>query len=153
MYSMKEACLKTGLPYETLKYYCNEGLVPNVKRDSHNYRVFDFRDIAWIKSLACLKKCGMGISEMQQYAALCLLGQASIPERKEILNQKKASLLEKMQEIQDCLDYIESKQKFYDGVLAGSIPYTSNLIPVEKAPGTQQQMPSFCKQKGEAHGQ
>ena len=41
MYSMKEACVQTGMSYETLKFYCKEGLVPNVKRDSHNYRVFD----------------------------------------------------------------------------------------------------------------
>lgn len=32
MYSMKEVCNATGMKYETLKYYCNEGLVPNVKR-------------------------------------------------------------------------------------------------------------------------
>ena len=54
MYSMKEACVQTGMSYETLKFYCKEGLVPNVKRDSHNYRVFDDRDIKWIQSLGCL---------------------------------------------------------------------------------------------------
>lgn len=39
MYSMKEVCKLTGMKYETLKYYCNEGLVPNVKRSENNYRV------------------------------------------------------------------------------------------------------------------
>ena len=38
MYSMKEACALTGMTYENLKFYCKEGLVPNVKRDSRNYR-------------------------------------------------------------------------------------------------------------------
>ena len=33
MYTMKQACEKTGLSYEILKFYCNQGLVPNVKRD------------------------------------------------------------------------------------------------------------------------
>lgn len=32
MYSMKEACKLTDMTYENLKFYCNEGLVPNVKR-------------------------------------------------------------------------------------------------------------------------
>ena len=27
MYSMKETCEKVGMTYETLKYYCNEGLI------------------------------------------------------------------------------------------------------------------------------
>ena len=32
LYPMKEACEQTGLAYETLKFYCNIGLVPGVKR-------------------------------------------------------------------------------------------------------------------------
>ena len=60
MYTMKQACEKTGLAYETLKFYCNQGLVPNVKRDKQNRRVFDDRDIAWINSLNCLKKLQHG---------------------------------------------------------------------------------------------
>ncbi len=42
-----------------------KGLVPNVKRDKNNRRVFDAHDIAWIKDLVCLKKCGMCIQEMK----------------------------------------------------------------------------------------
>ena len=48
MYTMKQAYEKTGLAYETLKFYCNQGLVPNVKRDKQNRRIFDDRDIAWL---------------------------------------------------------------------------------------------------------
>ena len=33
MYTMKEVCKETGMTYEGLKFYCNQGLVPNVKRD------------------------------------------------------------------------------------------------------------------------
>ena len=67
MFTMKEACNQTHLPYETLKFYCNQGLVPNVKRDKNNRRIFDERDIAWINSLNCLKNCGMSIAEMKEY--------------------------------------------------------------------------------------
>lgn len=59
MYTMKYVCEQTQLSYETLKFYCNQGLVPNVKRDKNNRRLFDERDIAWIQSLNCLKNCGM----------------------------------------------------------------------------------------------
>ena len=131
MYSMKEACEKAGMAYETLKYYCNEGLVPNVKRGKNNYRYFDDRDIAWIVSLSYLKKCGMGIAEMKQYVALCVEGQASILQRKKMLALKRKQLEEKMKEMEDCLAYIEEKQHFYDAVLRGEIPYISNLITQE----------------------
>lgn len=131
MYTMKDACSKTGMKYETLKFYCNEGLVPNVKRDKNNRRVFDDRDIAWIESLSCLKNCGMSIAEMKEYIDLCLLGESSIPQRKIILEKKQAALYEQLQSIQDAIDYIDWKQSFYDDVLSGKIKYISNLIDVD----------------------
>lgn len=129
LYSMKQACEQVNLPYETLKFYCNEGLVPNVKRDRNNRRVFDDRDIAWISSLVCLKRCGMSIHEMKDYLALCLEGEASIPQRKEMLAAKRAALVSQLAEVQASIDYIDWKQSFYDDVVAGRTPYVSNLIP------------------------
>ena len=128
MYTMKQACEKTGLTYETLKFYCNQGLVPNVKRDSLNRRVFDDRDIAWINSLSCLKNCNMGISEMQEYLALCLQGEGTIPERKVILDAKRAALEVERKRIEDAIAYIDWKQNFYDDILSGKTKYYSNLI-------------------------
>ena len=129
MYSMKEACKLTDMTYETLKFYCNEGLVPNVKRDKRNYRIFDDHDIKWIQSLNCLKNCGMSIAEMKEYLALCLKGESSIPERKIILNHKKEALLQSINKLQQAAEYIDWKQNFYDEVLSGKTQYYSNLIP------------------------
>ena len=129
MYSIKEACVLTHMTYENLKFYCNEGLVPNVKRDSRNYRVFDEHDIKWIQSLNCLKNCGMSIAEMKEYLALCLKGESSIPERKAILAAKRESLLRSIAELQDAVAYIDWKQGFYDDVLSGKTEYYSNLVP------------------------
>ena len=132
LYTMLQACRETGMTYQALKFYCNVGLIPNVKRDKNNRRVFDERDIAWINSLACLKKCGMSIQEMKEYLALCLQGVESIPQRKEMLAQKQEALRETMRELQNSIAYIDWKQNFYDEVLSGKRPYESNLLPVEK---------------------
>jgi DNA-binding transcriptional MerR regulator len=129
VYSMKEACTLTNMTYENLKFYCNEGLVPNVKRDRRNYRVFDEHDIKWIQSLNCLKSCGMSIAEMKQYLALCMEGEGTIPERKVILAEKKETLLKSITELQKAVAYIDWKQKFYDDVLSGKTAYYSNLVP------------------------
>ena len=129
MYSMKEACTLTNMTYENLKFYCNEGLVPNVKRDRRNYRVFDKHDIKWIQSLNCLKSCGMSIAEMKQYLALCMEGEGTIPERKVILAEKKETLLKSITELQKAVAYIDWKQRSYDDVLSGKTAYYSNLVP------------------------
>lgn len=130
LYTMKETCNQVQMNYETLKFYCREGLVPNVKRDENNFRLFDERDIAWIKGVQCLRRCGMGIREIKEYMAYCLQGQDSIPQRKDMLENTRQKLEQKILELQENLKYIESKQKYYDDVLAGRIRYTSNLIDV-----------------------
>ncbi len=131
LYSMKSVCERTNMTYETLKFYCNQGLVPNVKRDGGNRRVFDERDIAWIESLGCLRRCGLSIQEMRHYVQLCQQGKASIPERKEILAQKRQALLAQIAQLEGAVAYVDQKQKFYDDVLAGRQPYKSNLLPEE----------------------
>ncbi|MCI8332770.1 MAG: MerR family transcriptional regulator [Clostridiales bacterium] len=129
-YSMKETCEKTGLTYDALKFYCNEGLIPNVKRDKNNYRIFSERDVEWIKSLSCLKNCGMSIVEMKEYLALCLQGEGTIPARKVILAHKLEELENKIKEVQESIHYIHWKQQFYDDILSGKTPYFSNLTPL-----------------------
>lgn len=129
---MKEVCQEAGLTYETLKFYCNQGLVPNVKRDKNNHRIFDDRDLAWIKGLICLKKCEMSIAEMQEYLSMCLEGPTSIPRRKTMLTAKQEQLREKIKTLQEASAYIDWKHSFYDDVLSGKAPYISNLIPPEE---------------------
>ena len=131
LYSMKETCDKTGLTYDALKFYCNEGLIPNVKRNKSNYRVFDDNDINWIKSLSCLKNCGMSIVEMREYLSLCLKGPSSIPERQDILEAKLRELEHNKQEIQEAIDFVHWKQNFYEDVLSGKKEYFSYLIPIK----------------------
>lgn len=131
MCTMKEVCNEVGMTYETLKFYCNEGLVPNVKRDKNNYRDFDEKNIAWLKGLQCLRKCGMGIKEMKQYMNYCMQGPDSIAERKIMLDQTKQSLLLKVEDIYESIDFINNKQTFYDDVLSGKIKYTSHLIDIK----------------------
>ena len=63
-----------------------------MKRDGNNRRVLDERDLKWIKDLTCRKRCGMSIQEMQEYLALCLQGQSTIPQRKVLLDEKQAAL-------------------------------------------------------------
>jgi DNA-binding transcriptional MerR regulator len=128
VYSMKETCERTGFDYETLKFYCRQGLVPNVRRDERNHRIFDDRNIAWLTGLQCLRRCGMGIDDMRRYMQYCLQGENSIPEREAMLNNLKGKLLSRQTEIIECLDYIDDKQHYYRNVREGKAVYTSNLI-------------------------
>lgn len=129
MYSMKECCVQTGLNYDTLKYYCNQGLVPNVKRDkNNNYRVFDDNDIEWIKSLICLKKCNFTMSEMKKYIELCLKGKESLQERKQMLIEHKKQIENEIASLNETLNFINWKTDLYNKFISGEKEYYSYLI-------------------------
>lgn len=127
-YTMKDVCQQTGLSYDTLKYYCKIGLIPNVSRNQNNYRLFDEYHINWINSLLCLKKCGLSIKMMQEYLKLCLQGPQSIPQRIEMLNDVQQDIKQKIEQLNDDLNYIENKLCLYQRMLNKEIPYKSNLI-------------------------
>ena len=132
MYTMMQVCRELDMTYQTLKYYCNEGLIPGVKGDENNRRIFDEKDVKWIKDLTCLKKCGMSILEMKEYLELCLQGESTIMQRKEMLAKKREALLGSIKELENSVAYIDWKQNFYDEVLSGARPYVSNLIRTEE---------------------
>lgn len=133
MYTMMQVCRELDMTYQTLKFYCNEGLVPNVKRDKNNRRIFDEKDMKWIKDLTCLKKCGMSIQEMKDYLKLCLQGESTIVLRKKMLAKKQEELRVSLKKLEDSIAYIDWKQNFYDEVLSGQRPYVSNLIQTKES--------------------
>ena len=69
---------------------------------------------------------------MKEYIVLCLEGESTIPERKIILDMKRQALVAQLKQVQDCINYIDWKQGFYDDVLSGKTKYYSNLINTEK---------------------
>ena len=81
----------------------------------------------WLKSLSCLKKCGMSIEEIRKYLDLCLKGESTIPERKIMLDLKRKKLIEEQNQIQASIDFIDWKQDFYDSILSGKTKYFSYL--------------------------
>ena len=127
MYTMKQVCHETNMSYETLKFYCNKGLVPNVKRSENNHRVFDDHDLAWIKSLVCLKNCQMSLADMTRYLEMCLAGPKSIPQRKIMLDKKRKDLCDTIEQLEASVKYIDWKQNFYDEVMSGKRKYISSL--------------------------
>lgn len=125
--TMKQVCELTGLTYDTLKYYCKEGLVPNHKRDHNNHRKFDDKDINWIQGLICLKECGMTIKDIKKYMQLCIEGIDTIPQRQKMLVETEKNLKTNLKRIQESMKYIESKQNYYQAIKDGKIEYSSNF--------------------------
>lgn len=74
----------------------------------------------------------MSIQEMKEYLALCMQGEPTILQRKEILARKQESLRQQIRELEGSIAYIDWKQNFYDEILSGQRPYESNVICTEE---------------------
>lgn len=128
-YTMKTVAEAADIAYETVRYYCKIGLVPNVRRSANGYRVFDERDVAWLQGLHCLRQCGMSIEQMRRYMELCLVGEGSIPEREDMLTAQRKVMEDNIAQLTAMLQFIDAKMAFYAGVKSGEIEYYSNILP------------------------
>ncbi|MGN6710629.1 DNA-binding transcriptional regulator, MerR family [Anaerocolumna jejuensis DSM 15929] len=113
MYTIKEVSDRTGLSIYTLRYYDKEGLLPLIKRTPSGIRKFSDNDIAWIGLICCLKNSGMSIDNVKKFMNLCLKGEETAENRKEMLLEHKEHILQQMNELQNSLSTVNYKINHY----------------------------------------
>jgi DNA-binding transcriptional MerR regulator len=94
---MAERC---GMTAHTLRYYERVGLIQPVGRARNGHRRYSEADEAWLHFLHCMRATSMPIREMQRYAELRELGDATSLERRKILEDHQAGIAEQIVELQ-----------------------------------------------------
>jgi DNA-binding transcriptional MerR regulator len=89
MYTIKETAKLMEMTEHTLRYYTDKGLVPTVKRDKNNNRLFDDESINWLTGIKYLRASGMSIEAIKEYIDLCLEGDSTIEQRYQIILKQK----------------------------------------------------------------
>ncbi len=64
-YKIKEVSEITNISQSKIRYYEKEGLLPELKRDENNIRVFSEKDIELISLIRCLRYIGMSVKEIR----------------------------------------------------------------------------------------
>jgi DNA-binding transcriptional MerR regulator len=95
--SMAERC---GMTAHTLRYYERVGLIQSVGRARNGHRRYSDADEAWLHFLHCMRATSMPIREMQRYASLRELGDATSLERRKILEDHQAEIAAQIVELQ-----------------------------------------------------
>lgn len=103
---------KTGLPESTLRYYEKKGLL-RVDRDGGGRRDYGEGDIAWIGFLRRLKETGMPLKEIRRYSELRYAGDATMPERLEMLRAHREYVLEQRRRWGEYLNNLDEKIGVY----------------------------------------
>lgn len=111
-YSIGQFSKITGLSIDTLRYYEKEKLVYPT-RNSSNHRCYTTNDLAWINFIIRLKKTGMDIKHIREYAQLRYQGDSTIPKRLELLFEQLDNLHQQEIHLENNITFIENKIKTY----------------------------------------
>jgi DNA-binding transcriptional MerR regulator len=141
MYTVKEIAKLLGMTEHTIRYYTDMGLVPSIKRDKNDNRVFDEQSKNWLIGIKNLRGSGMSIQAVKDYVDLCLQGESTLEVRYDIILEQKKKLVEQLKEMNQRYEYIEHKVNWYLDILNHRIPDNSNpgewSTSISEAPVTQ----------------
>ncbi|WP_211746195.1 MerR family transcriptional regulator [Paenibacillus sp. Marseille-Q4541] len=129
-YSIGEFANIVGVTTSTLRYYEMEGLLAP-RRNENNIREYTDQDIGWIQFLLHLKASGMSITELKQYTDWRAMGDDTMIERLELLEERKRLVDQEIQALQQSQEILNRKIVFYKDQLKGD-QYEFVLYPNEK---------------------
>ncbi|WP_374955140.1 MerR family transcriptional regulator [Paenibacillus sp. PCH8] len=112
-YSISEVAKKLDLTVYTLRYYDKEGLMPFIERTTSGTRLFKDSDIDFLKIIQCLKMTGMPIKDIRDFIEWCSEGDATLKQRSDMFNERKASVEAQMEELRKTMEVIEHKCDYY----------------------------------------
>jgi DNA-binding transcriptional MerR regulator len=126
-----ELAQRTGRSVHSIRWYESIGLVPGVRRDAGNRRVYDERHVGWLDLMHRLRLTGMSIAKMREYAALAARGSATLEERRDLLAAHRIQVRALIDEWRRALSLLDRKLDFYgEWIHTGRRP----RIPVSKSP-------------------
>lgn len=118
MYSIHEACARTGLTAHTLRYYEKEKLLPNVSRSAGGIRQYTDEDMEALGMICCLKNTGMPLQDISRFMALARQGDQTLRERCELLKRHRDNVIARMEEMQRHLEKVTWKVQYFTQRLA-----------------------------------
>ncbi|NHZ43112.1 MerR family transcriptional regulator [Massilia aquatica] len=111
--SIDEASRRTGLTAYTLRYYERIGLLAPVGRAAGGQRRYAASDMAWIGFLLRLRTTRMPIGKMQAFARLRSAGDATVPDRRRMLEEHLADVLAEIEAMRQSADALKEKIEYY----------------------------------------
>ena len=126
-YSIKQVAEMMGVTTSTLRYYDQEGLLPDVKR-KNGIRIFEDKDFKWLRVLNCMKNMNMPIKKIKEYVELAQKGDSTLEERYELIKEQKQNVINQIDELRQCLKEFEFKEWYYEtAIKAGTEKAVENI--------------------------
>lgn len=121
MYTIKEVAKKMDISEHTLRFWAKSGFFPFIKRNKNNIRLFSDNDLDWVRIVKCLRAVGTENKAIKRYIDLCIKGDSTIPERYEIIQATKIKAEQQMLELQQQMDLLNYKEKYYQNLIKNNL--------------------------------
>lgn len=129
-YSIKEIADMMKVTTSTIRYWDNEGLLPNIKR-VNGIRAFEDKDFKWLRVLNCMKNINMPIKKIKEYLELAQKGDSTLQERYEMILEQKHIIEKQMNDLNNCLKEFEYKEWYYKTAIeAGTEKVVENITSI-----------------------
>lgn len=122
-YSIGEVVARTGLTAHTLRWYERIGLMrhvsrqgPGAGRDGNgrgSRRRYSDHDLDWLEFVGKMRLTGMPVADMLRYAELVRLGDQTRAARRELLQDHREEVRNRISDLQSCLLVIDHKIETY----------------------------------------
>ena len=112
-YTIGEVAKMFNLSVSTLRYYDQEGLIPNLNKDASGHRKFNSENIDAIEIIECLKEVNMPLKDIKLFIKWNLEGDITLSNRLSLfinLDKTLKKRLERLEEISRIVDY---KKEYY----------------------------------------
>ncbi|MBS0941940.1 MULTISPECIES: MerR family transcriptional regulator [Leuconostoc] len=113
MYTINDVAQIFSVSPYTLRFYAKKDLFPNIVRDKQNTRLFSDKDLEYVEMVLALRHTGMSLPSIKNYIDLCALGDQSITERLNIIQDELNNAEEKVQESIKQRDILKNKLSYY----------------------------------------
>lgn len=108
-----EVAAQFGLTVPTIRYYDQEGLIPNLQKNESGQRVFTAENIDALQIIECLKDSGMAIKDIKQFMQWVSEGDETLYNRRDMFVRLRAQMQEKMNRLQQTMHVLDYKVGYY----------------------------------------
>lgn len=120
-YTIGQFAEHTGLSAYTLRYYEKLALL-TPSRTANGRRFYTEKDASWLGFIIRLKETGMPLKEIQRYAILRAQGDATLTERKAMLEAHRLEIINHIDAWQHHLHNLNEKLDYYQDMITHVSP-------------------------------
>lgn len=115
-YTIREISKMFQLPFSTLRYYEEQGILTNISRTESGQRIYEDCHVNRLRTICCFKHAGMSISQLKDFFDYESAEAEHIDDILVLLNTHKDSVIEQILELQNSYAHILRKLHYYNDI-------------------------------------